>query len=146
MTRLKVVYDTNIVVSANLKPGSLPASLVALALGEQVKLFYSPPIFEEYRAVLARPKFGFDPKAIATFLRDLRNAGEVVRPIKSVTVALHEPDNRFLECAQTARADYVLTGNKRHFPFSVFGKTRIVSPAEFALVVAKELSAQARKP
>ncbi len=44
---LKVVYDTNVVVSAALKSGSIPASLVALALSKQVRLFLSPPIVEE---------------------------------------------------------------------------------------------------
>ena len=55
---LKVVYDTNVVVSAVLKVGSIPASLLALAMGRHVRLFLSPPILAEYSAVLKRPKFG----------------------------------------------------------------------------------------
>jgi putative PIN family toxin of toxin-antitoxin system len=123
-----VVYDTNVIVSAALKEGSVPASLVALARG----LFLSPAIWEEYRAVLPRPKLGLSPDAVAAFLRDLRRAATMVRPTQQVTVAPHEPDNRFLECAYAAKAEYLVTGNKRHFPFATFHGTMIVSPAEFA--------------
>ena len=133
-----MVYDTNIVVSAALKPGSIPASLVALAMGKHVSLFLSPAIVEEYTEVLKRPKFGFDPIAIDAFLRDLRRVATMVHPTQRITKAPDDPDNRFLECAQAARTEYLVTGNKRHFPFQEFEGTRIVSPAEFARIVAKE--------
>jgi hypothetical protein len=61
---LRVVYETNVIVSAALKPGGLPASLVALAMAKAVRLFLSPAILEEYDAVLKRPKFRLDPKAV----------------------------------------------------------------------------------
>lgn len=137
---LKVVYDTNVIVSAVWKPVSIPAALVALALHQQVKLCLSPAVFDEYREVLLRPKFRFRPKVVNTFLKDVRQVAVMVYPTQSVNVAVHEPDNRLLECAQTARAEYLVTGNKRHFPFSAFAETRIVSPAEFSRFVAEELS------
>ncbi|MBI2115773.1 MAG: putative toxin-antitoxin system toxin component, PIN family [candidate division NC10 bacterium] len=114
---VKVVYDTNVVVSAALKPGNLPASLVALAIAKKVKLFLSPAILKEYTDVLKRPKFGLAPATIEAFLCDLRKAGVSVRPSRRVSRAPDEPDNRFLECASAARADYLVTGNKKHFPF-----------------------------
>ena len=49
---IKAVYDTNIVVSAALKPGSLPASLVALAMAKKVRLVLSPAILKEYADVI----------------------------------------------------------------------------------------------
>jgi uncharacterized protein len=126
------VYDTNVIVSAILKPESIPASLVALAMEGAVRLVLSPEILEEYREVLKRPKFGFDPGAVDTFLNDLEKAAVMVYPTKRVRNALDEPDNRILECAQAAKAHYVVTGNKKHFPFPEFKGTKIVSPAEFA--------------
>lgn len=133
----KVVYDTNVVVSAALKPGSLPASLVALAIQKQVRLFLSPAIVEEYTEVLKRPKFHLASKTVDTFLRDLKRAAVMVRPTIQVTAAPHEPDNRFLECAQAAHAEYLVTGNTKHFPFPEFEGTRIVTPAEFARIIAE---------
>ena len=133
----RVVYDTNVVVSAALKAGSIPASLVALALGQRVTLCLSPIILEEYEAVLKRPKFGFDAHTVDMLLRDLRLVAVLVSPTKRILAAPHEPDNRFLECAQAARAQYLVTGNTRHFPFSTFGRTRIISPSEFARIVTR---------
>src|ERR1051325_10172527 len=137
--RLKVVYDTNILVSANLKPESLIASLVALAFAKQVRLFYSRPILDEYRDVLARPKFGFQPQTIRQFLDDLCAAGHELVPSQRVRVARHEADNRFLECAQAAKADYLVTGNTKDFPRRFKG-TRIVDPAKFAALLGTLLT------
>jgi uncharacterized protein len=129
------VYDTNVIVSAILKPGSIPASLVALAMEGSVRLILTPAILEEYRGVLKRPKFGFDPGAVDAFLEDIEKAALMVYPTKWVRRALDEPDNRFLECAKAAKAHYLVTGNKKHFPFSQFKGTKIVSPAELAALL-----------
>jgi putative PIN family toxin of toxin-antitoxin system len=129
------VYDTNVIVSATLKPESIPASLVALAMEGSVRLFLTPETLEEYREVLKRPKFGFDPGAVNTFLHDLEKAAVMVYPTKRVRRALDEPDNRILECAEAAKARYIVTGNKKHFPFPEFKGTKIVSPAEFAALL-----------
>ena len=134
--RVKVVYDTNVVVSATLKPGSLPASLVALAMAKRVRLFLSLEILEEYADVLKRPKFGLDLATVEAFLRDVRKAGVLVRPARRVSRAPDASDNRLLECASAARSDYLVTGNKKHFPFLEFEGTKIVSPAEFARLLA----------
>jgi predicted nucleic acid-binding protein len=58
------VYDTNVIVSAALKPGSLPASLVALAQAHTVRLFVSRAIPEEYTEVLNSAKFALEPSAV----------------------------------------------------------------------------------
>jgi putative PIN family toxin of toxin-antitoxin system len=133
--RPQAVYDTNVIVSAILKPGSIPASLVALAMEGSVRLILSPEILEEYREVLKRPKFGFDSSTVDIFLNDLEKAAVMVYPTKRVRRALDEPDNRILECAQAARAHHLVTGNKKHFPFPEFKGTKIVSPAEFAALL-----------
>lgn len=65
---MRVVYDTNVLVSAALKPDSLPAVLVSLALAQRVHLCLSPPILAEYTAVLHRPKFGFAAHSIDAVL------------------------------------------------------------------------------
>ena len=136
----RVVYDTNVVVSAVLKAGSIPAFVVALALGGQIRPCLSPIIFDEYETVLKRPKFGFNIHTVEAFLRNLRMAAIVVSPIHLIHIAPHEPDNRFLECAQAARAQYLVTGNKRHFPFATFGRTQIVIPSELARIMTKSSS------
>jgi putative PIN family toxin of toxin-antitoxin system len=128
----QAVYDTNVIISAVLKEGSIPASLVSLALQGAVSLFLSPQLFAEYKEVLNRPVFGFDKKAVTALLKDIEKTAVMVHPTLRVQSALDEPDNRILECALEAKAQYVVTGNKRHFPFAQFKGIRIVSPAEFA--------------
>ena len=127
----QAVYDTNVIVSAILKAGSIPASLVSLALQGTVQLFLSPALLAEYTEVLKRPAFGFNPKTVNTFLTELENAAIMVDPAMRVTSALDEPDNRILECALEAKAQYVITGNNKHFPFSQFKGIKILTPREF---------------
>jgi uncharacterized protein len=131
----RVVYDTNIIVSAALKTESIPASLVSFAMGKHVRLFYSPLILEEYTEVLKRQQFRLDPAVVDAFLEDLTRAATLVRPTRRVNASPDEADNRFLECAQQARADYLVTGNTRHFPFPAFEGTKIVSPADFVRIL-----------
>ena len=136
---MRVVYDTNVLVSAALKPGSTPAVLVALALAQRVHLCLSQPILAEYTTVLHRPKFGFEARSIDTLLEDLTRTALLVHPTMPLTVAPDEADNRFLECALEARAGFLVTGNLRHFPRAVFQDIQILAPARFAHVLAERL-------
>jgi len=128
----KAVYDTNIIISAALSPSGIPSSLLALALAGAVQLAISPPILDEYREVLHRQKFGFSEPVIAGLMRRITQVAVLVHPTHTLSVSPDEFDNRFLECAQEARAEYLVTGNKRHFPAPEFAGIKIVSPAEFA--------------
>jgi putative PIN family toxin of toxin-antitoxin system len=128
----KAVYDTNIIISAALSPSGIPSSLLALALEGAVELSVSPAILDEYREVLHRPKFGFSEPVIAGLMRRITQVAVLVHPTRTLSVSPDESDNRFLECAQEARAGYLVTGNKRHFPVPEFEEIKIVSPAEFA--------------
>jgi putative PIN family toxin of toxin-antitoxin system len=130
--RRKVVFDTNVIVSALLKPGSIPSSLVSLVFSYNLRLYVSEPILAEYREVLSRPVFGFESQALNRFLYELAKIAETVDPRKTLSLSPDEPDNRFLECALAAHAEYLISGNTKHFPFVEFHGTQIVTPAEFA--------------
>ena len=128
----KAVYDTNIIISAALSPSGIPSSLLALAFERTVQLYVSPIILAEYAEVLSRPKFALSPRVITGLMRRITGAAVLVHPTRTLSVCSDESDNRFLECAQEASAGYVVTGNKRHFPFPAFEGIHIVSTAEFA--------------
>lgn len=134
---LRVVLDTNVIVSAILTPGRIPSSLLALGMQGSIKLFLSPDILDEYKQVLRRPAFGFEPGAIDVFLGDLETTAIMVYPQSRAASALDEADNRILECAEAAKAHYIVTGNRKHFPFPDFAGAKIVSPAEFAALFIK---------
>jgi putative PIN family toxin of toxin-antitoxin system len=132
---LRAVYDTNVIVSGTLVPGSIPASLLSLAMQGTVQLYLSPAILDEYHAVLLRPKFGFQQNIVKTFLNDLQKTAVMVHPIERITLSPDEPDNRFLECAMAAAAGFLVTGNTKHFPALEYQGTKIVTPAEFAALL-----------
>jgi predicted nucleic acid-binding protein len=73
---------------------------------------------------------------VNTLLRDLTRVATMVTPDVRLTVSPDEADNRFLECTQASGVEYLVTGNKRHFPSPAFEGTIIVSPAEFARMLS----------
>jgi predicted nucleic acid-binding protein len=80
--------------------------------------------------VLARPKFGFPADEIAALLAMVQRTGERIIP-EGPAPALPDPgDSKFMHCAVAARADYIVTGNKRHFPPPADGPPRVVSAGE----------------
>lgn len=132
-----VVLDTNVLVSANLKPKGLEAYVVSLALNRHIGWFVSAPILAEYEEVLRRPELRFIPDEIECFLSLLRKTSRMIRPSRPVEACLHEADNRSVECAEAAMAAFLVTGNKRHFP-AVWKTARIVNAREFIEYFAAE--------
>lgn len=80
--------------------------------------------------MLARPKFAFPPDEIAAVLSMFRSRGELFPPMASAVASSDPGDTKFLQCAETAQADCIVTGNKRHFPVGSSGVTRIVNAGE----------------
>ena len=129
---LRVVFDTNVIVSAALYEKSLPALLLSLGLEDKVRFFVSPALLNEYEAVLKRPRFKLAEKQITELMGEINRKAFIVTPARRLNILKEdEPDNRVLECVFKARADFIITGNKRHFPFEEFKGIKIVTPREF---------------
>lgn len=139
---LKIIIDTNVIISALLKPNSNPALIVSLALSGRVPFYLSNDIWDEYQGVLARDTFKvLGRRKIKKFLAQLKKKAKWVSPQEPARVITVDPeDNKFLEAAQEAQADFVITGNTKHFPFKKFKKSRIVTPAEFLDIVVLALT------
>jgi len=125
---IRVVIDTNVLVSALLHAGGLPETVINLAVSGHVQWVASDPILAEYAAVLLRPRLAIDPDKAADAMARIRAATSLVMPTVRIAAASDPDDNMFLECAQAGDADYVVTGNVRHFP-GTWGKTRVVTAA-----------------
>ena len=131
---LKIVIDTNVLVSGLIKPDSTSELVILMVLNNQVMMFITDDIFKEYEQVLSRGKFGkyLNAKNINSFLSQVKRCAKVVSPKVQVDLVKDDPaDNKFLECTLAAEADFFITGNIKHFPFKKFHKTRIVTPSEF---------------
>lgn len=138
MVPLRLVLDTNIVVSAALKPDGLQRTVLVLALAKPARLYVSAPILAEYRDVLSRPEHKIRKGLRRQLLQLVRNRAHLVAPVKPVRVTSDPDDNIFIECADAARADYLVTGNQRHFP-KFWKKTKIITSREFIILVAPHL-------
>jgi len=132
---IRVVLDTNVIVSAVLIRGGAEAYALHLATVGKVQLYASKAILAEYEGVLRRDKFRrLGVKAIEETLRLIRRVAIVVNPAETLTVSPDESDNRFLECADAAEADFLVTGNKRHFP-NAWKKTAVIRARELVEIL-----------
>jgi putative PIN family toxin of toxin-antitoxin system len=135
MIPLRLVIDTNIVVSAALKPDGLQRTVLVLAMTRPARLYVTKTILAEYRDVLARREFKIRKGLRRHLLQLIRNHSQLVQPARALQVANDPDDDKFLECADAARADYLITGNQRHFP-KFWKKTKIITSREFISIVA----------
>ena len=138
MLPLRLVIDTNVLVSAALKPAGLQRTVLLLATTKPARLYVSPPILEEYSEVLARPELRIRKGLRLELLQLLKNRSYTVTPTFHLKVASDPDDNVFLECADAARADYLITGNQRHFP-RFWKQTKIITSREFITLAAPHL-------
>jgi uncharacterized protein len=92
---MRVVLDTNIVVSALLRTGGFPAAVLSLALDRIVQLCVSEPVLAEYEEVLNRPRLGIDPQKVITALAQIRKVSRQITPSISVRACV-DPDDDHL--------------------------------------------------
>ena len=110
---MKVVFDTNVYVSAILF-GGIPKHLILLALEGRYKLYISEEIFTEVTSVLIK-KFKFSDKQIEKTIRLIKETALLTRPKRTLNLIKNWPaDNRILECAIEAKANYLVSGDKKH--------------------------------
>jgi putative PIN family toxin of toxin-antitoxin system len=138
MLPLRLVIDTNVLVSAALKPESLQRTTFLLAITKPARLYVSRPILEEYVGVLSRPELHIRKGLRLQLLQLIKNHSHIVVPSRRLEVASDPDDDMFLECADKAGADYLITGNQKHFP-RYWKKTKIITPREFISLAAPHL-------
>lgn len=139
MIPLRLVIDTNVLVSAVLKPDGLQRTVFLLATTKPARWYVSGPIMEEYAAVLARPELKIRKSLRLQVIQLIKNHTHSVTPSRLPQLTTDPDDNIFLECADAARADYLVTGNPRHFP-RFWKKTKIIDSREFLDIVAPHLT------
>ncbi|MBM3754731.1 MAG: putative toxin-antitoxin system toxin component, PIN family [Acidobacteria bacterium] len=127
---IRVVIDTNVVVSAALSDKGHPAAVLELVLRGKVTPCVSARILDEYAEVLGRARIKVDPRRAAAIQELIAGAGFVVAPQRTLKVCSDPDDDMFVECAVESRAEFLITGNTRDFPPS-YESTSVVTPREF---------------
>ncbi len=133
-SEMKIVLDTNVLVSGLISKGYPAKILTAVLKSSKIKLCLSDPVIEEYQAVLARPKFSRFPSFIenaAIVLHHLQSQSLWFTPKTPVNLLFDQSDNKFLELAFEAKANFLVTGNTQDFTFKQFRNTEIISPKDF---------------
>jgi putative PIN family toxin of toxin-antitoxin system len=137
---MRVVLDTNVLVSALISPfGNEAQALVAIHKG-RITPCLSPNILAEYAEVLARPKFGFAQDEIDGLIGLLKSKGLLFEPAPAAGASPDPGDDDFIACALEARAEFIVTGNKRHFPAEACGRAKVVSARELVELLKQHSS------
>ena len=127
---MKVVFDTNILVSALVFPGGQGEDALQRILQERDQLFLSKPILDELLGVLAR-KFARDPEELSRVAVFLTEVATMVKPASRLRVLKDAADNRILECAVAAGAESIVTGDRALLALGQHAATRILSLREY---------------
>jgi uncharacterized protein len=123
---MRVVFDTNIFVSAFVISGSLAErAILKIVEGEDV-LLLSKDILDELLSVLS-VKFSRDREEISRVAVFLSEIAEWVETTVEIRVLKDEPDNRILECAASGKADIIVTGDKEMSRLGMHGGTKIIT-------------------
>ncbi|MBN2417715.1 putative toxin-antitoxin system toxin component, PIN family [bacterium] len=128
---MRVVIDTNVLVSGLLTPFGKAADILRLVTLDRITLCLDARILAAYRVALHRPKFGFNSGAVAVLLKELEPLACTVVGIPLRGPLPDPDDNMFLEIALGSDAVCIITGNRDHFPQNRCGKVRIFSPGDF---------------
>ena len=127
---MKVVFDTNILVSALVFPGGRADAALRRILEEQDQLIISKAILVELLRGLGS-KFSRDSEELAHVAVFLSDLALTVRPRRRLQVVKDEPDNRILECALTGRAEVIVTGDHSLLALGEYKGVRIIRLREY---------------
>lgn len=127
---MRIVLDTNVLVSALLNVHGAPAQVLDLVRQGFLTLCTDGRIDGEYEEVLSPPDFPFDPEDVAMLMRFLHESSELTAA-RPLTLRLPDPDDEpFLEVAAQGRVDALVTGNMRHFPENCRAGVPVMTPDE----------------
>ena len=127
---MKVVFDTNILVSALVFPGGRADAALRRIVKEQDQLIISKAILAELLRVLGS-KFSRDSEELAHVAVFLSELALTVKPRRRLQVVKDEPDNRILECALTGRAEVIVTGDHSLLALGEYKGVRIIRLREY---------------
>lgn len=128
---MKIVLDTNVLISGILKPNSIPGEILRRVISGNLILCIDARIFAEYREVLHRSKFKLDKEKVSIVLDYIKDSSEWGLAVVLPQRLNDRDDEAFLEIALGSKVKYLITGNKKDFPLRKEYKISVVSPREF---------------
>ena len=129
---IRAVIDTNVLVSAMISSAGNEALLVMAINQGLVTPCFSPEVLEEYSDVLRRPRFGFTADEVDALLGMFHRRGTLLNAVPIARISPDPGDDKFIACAISGKADFLVTGNKRHYPQSQQTGAKVVNAGETA--------------
>lgn len=134
---MRIVVDTNVLVSGLLTPFGAPAQIVRMVASGHLAVCYDARVLTEYDDVLRRPKFDFSETEVAALLDQIEGEGNSFATVPLETALADRDDEPFLEVAIAANAQSpdddvpLVTGNTKHYPKERCQGVAVVSPRFF---------------
>ena len=129
---MRIVLDTNVLVSGLYNPYGTPGRIIDLILNGRIQLLYDDRILGEYLDVLGRPQLGIDSSLAQALIQYIRLFGEHVSASPLPSIMLPDIDDAaFAEIAVSGNADGLVTGNMKHFSMIKEQGVPVLSPADF---------------
>ncbi len=126
----RIVLDTNVLVSALLNTQGVPAQVWGFVLAEHLQLCVDQRILAEYYDVLCTSEFGLALDVVNSVLAFIDDNAERITALPLPSVSIDPKDQVFVEVAFAAQADYLVTGNLKHFTHLQKYHIRVVSPKQ----------------
>ncbi len=127
----RVVLDTNVLISGVLFGGK-PRRIIESVVKGKINAYLSPVILDEFKDVIARPKFGLGDETSFEITREIEDIFLFVFPKIVIERIKDDPDdNAILECALAADAEYIVTGDPHLLSLDSFKGMQILTPATF---------------
>lgn len=136
--KIKVVLDTNIIISA-IGFGGKPRKILNLVLDKRIRAVTSPMLLAEFEDIIFK-KFPILVDGFGKINRQLRKNIKLISPEISLHVLKDEPDNRVLETAISGKCNFIVTGDKELLKLYKFQKIRILTADEFLRKFDSKLS------
>ena len=127
---MKIVFDTNIFISALILPGSSAEKAILKVIEGSDELIISHDIIDEVLTVLSN-KFSRNREALSRTAINLAEIGRIVKPTERIGIFQDEPDNRILECATAGKADAIVTGDKEMLKLGKYGGIKIITLKDY---------------
>jgi putative PIN family toxin of toxin-antitoxin system len=128
---MRIVLDTNVLVSGLLSPFNAPGEIVRMSASGIFQLCYDARIISEYKLVLSRPKFGFSAPLVDVLIEQIEKNGVLVASAPLVKRLPDPGDEPFLEAAVHGRASCLVTGNVKDYPAASREGVKVLLPSDF---------------
>jgi len=132
----RVVLDTNVFVSGGTINTGASSQIVNHWRNQDFVLVASPQLISEYEEVLQRPRImkytGLKTEETSQYIEEVRNRAFITPGTLTLDILINDPDdNMVLSCAEEGMASHLVTGNTKHFPFTVYKGIQVVTPRQF---------------